>query len=114
MNRKAKIYCNGIYAGLLEEFVTSTQEQEYRFTYDSTYLADPMLPPVSLTFPKRIETFSSPTFFPFFYGLLSEGRLKELQCRNLKIDESDHFGRLLKTAKNDCIGAITVIEEISE
>ena len=113
MSRKAKIFCNGIYSGILEEAVTSEKEIEYRFSYDSEYLADAAFPPISLTFPKTGKIFSSPIFFPFFYGLLAEGRIKELQCRNLKIDESDHFGRLLKTAREDCIGAITVKEDIS-
>jgi hypothetical protein len=31
----------------------------------------------------------------------------------LKIDEEDHFSLLMKTAKNDTIGAITV-KELSE
>ncbi len=34
--------------------------------------------------------------------------MKELQCRMLKIDENDHFGRLIETAECDSIGAVTV------
>jgi HipA-like protein len=49
----------------------------------------------------------------FFSGLLSEGINKDIQCRLLKIDESDDFTRLIKTAGEDTIGAITV-KEISE
>jgi serine/threonine-protein kinase HipA len=111
MNRKAKVYYNKIYAGILEEFTDKNTPPQYHFTYDKIYLADNSLPPISLTLPKRTETFLSENLFPFFYGLLAEGRIKELQCRQLKIDERDHFGRLLKTACNDCIGAVT-IEEI--
>ena len=113
MNRRAKIFCNDIYSGVLEEAITSESKIEYRFSYDPAYLLNASFPPISLTFPKKDKIFSSPIFFPFFYGLLAEGRIKELQCRNLKIDESDHFGRLLKTAQEDCIGAITVEEDIS-
>jgi len=46
--------------------------------------------------------------FSFFSGLLSEGINKDIQCRLLKIDENDDFTRLLKTAGEDTIGAITV------
>ena len=33
-----------------------------------------------------------------------------MQCRLLKIDENDDFTRLIKTAGEDTIGAITVKE----
>ncbi|MBW6488067.1 HipA N-terminal domain-containing protein [Sulfurimonas sp.] len=48
--------------------------------------------------------------FPFFFNLLSEGNLKSMQCRELKIDEDDNFTRLLKTTQENTIGAITVEE----
>jgi serine/threonine-protein kinase HipA len=54
--------------------------------------------------------FQSTYLFPFFFGLLSEGINKEIQCKAYQIDEKDEFTRLLKTAKNDTIGAITVKE----
>lgn len=34
----------------------------------------------------------------FFFGLLSEGINKDIQCRLLKIDEDDDFTRLIQTA----------------
>jgi hypothetical protein len=37
--------------------------------------------------------------------------MKKQQCEILKIDENDHFTRLLKTAQNDTIGFITLVEE---
>jgi hypothetical protein len=36
--------------------------------------------------------------------------LKTIQCRALKIDENDHFTRLLKTSGMDVIGSVTVEE----
>lgn len=103
MDRKAKVYFNGRYAGVLEEL-----GGKYRFAYDREYLADPAARPVSLTLPKREEPYLSPVLFPFFYGLLAEGRIKELQCKMLRLDENDHFGRLINTAGDDSIGAVTV------
>jgi HipA-like protein len=49
--------------------------------------------------------------FPYFFGLLAEGIQKDTQCRMLKLDENDHFGRLIKTAHSDTIGDVTVVEE---
>jgi len=34
-----------------------------------------------------------------------------MQCQKLKLDEDDHFGRLLKTTDSDTIGDVTVVEE---
>ena len=52
----------------------------------------------SATLPKRKEEYRSKELFPFFYGLLAEGKQKERQCRELCIDENDHFTRLLETS----------------
>ena len=45
-----------------------------------------------------------------FFGLLAEGDDKALQCRVLKIDEDDHFTRLLRTCAAETIGGVTVKE----
>ena len=106
MNRKGRVYCRGILAGRIEEV-----PEGYCFTYDANYLMKPGTRPISLNMPKRAEPYESKTLFPFFFGLLAEGILKETQCRKLKLDEDDHFGRLLKTAHSDTVGAATVEEE---
>ena len=104
MNRKGTVYCGGVPVGRIEE----TQDG-YRFTYDAAYLASPDARAISLTLPKRPEPYLSATLFSFFFGMLAEGILKETQCRKLKLDENDHFGRLLKTTQTDTVGAITVV-----
>ena len=101
--KRARIYENRNLAGLLEETETG-----YRFTYDPGFLADPASPPLSATLPKRASPFDSPHLFSFFQGLLAEGSLKDLQCQILKIDEDDSFGRLVRTARLDTIGSVTV------
>jgi HipA-like protein len=106
---KAGIYNNGLLAGYLEK----VNPDDYRFTYAESYLADSSLPSISLTLPKTRKAFQSNVLFSFFTGLLAEGINKDLQCRLLKIDEADDFTRLLKTAGDDTIGAITV-KEITE
>ena len=101
---KAEIYFNNILAGYLEK-----TENNYVFSYEDIYLKSTN-PAISFSFPKKKNSFQSTTLFPFFSGLLSEGMNKEIQCKAYQIDEKDEFTRLLKTAKNDTIGAITVRE----
>ena len=106
MNRCGKVYCQGRLAGRIEE-----RPEGYRFAYDTAYLALADTSPVSLTLPLQPGPYDSSVLFPFFYGLLAEGILKDTQCRTLKLDENDHFGRLIKTAGSDTIGDVTVEEE---
>ena len=106
MSRKGRVLRDSALAGFIEEVPDA-----YRFTYDAGYLASSATRSISLTLPKRPEPYTSKVLFPFFFGLLAEGILKETQCRKLKLDENDHFGRLLKTAHSDTIGAVTVVEE---
>lgn len=106
MSRRGNVYCGGRFAGHIEEMPDG-----YRFTYDAGYLASSGTRSISLTIQKRPEPYTFKVLFPFFFGLLAEGILKETQCRKLKLDENDHFGRLLKTAHSDTVGAITVAEE---
>ena len=101
---RAGVYNNGILAGILEKQLDGT----YSFEYDEVYLQNDKNPSISLTLPRSIIKHQSEKLFAFFYGLLSEGVNKNIQCRLLKIDENDHFGRLLLTAQEDNIGSITV------
>jgi len=107
VTRKGKVYRCGMLAGRIEEL----PDGGYRFTYDTGYIASAEAKPVSLTLPLQVEPFASSALFPFFYGLLAEGNLKAMQCQKLKLDEDDHFGRLLKTTDSDTIGDVTVVEE---
>jgi len=109
MNRKARVFQNHLPTGLLERLPNGG----YRFTYAPEYLGLPDAKAISLTLPLQRESFESSHLFPFFVGLLAEGNLKEMQCRLYKIDPDDDFTRLLRTTRDDVIGAITV-EEIEE
>ena len=105
--RRANVYCRGVLAGVL-----SKDQAGYRFEYLPEYLEKDNVshPAVSLSFPRRKAAFVSPVLFPFFFGLLAEGDNKALQCRVLKIDEDDHFTRLLRTCEAETIGGVTVKE----
>lgn len=103
---RGAVYYNGILAGYLEK----RGPEDYRFVYENNYWLNGSLPSISLTLPKTRQEYKSTVLFSFFSGLLAEGINKDIQCRILKIDEDDDFTRLLKTAGEDTIGAITVKE----
>jgi HipA-like protein len=103
--RKAAIYRNGIFAGILTE---DKPGRDYTFRYDDNYFVDQQQPAVSLTLPKTKQEYKSPYLFPVFFNMLSEGVNKKLQSIQLRIDERDSFGLLLATAQTDTLGALTV------
>ena len=105
--RRANVHCRGVLAGVL-----SKDKAGYRFQYLPAYLEKDNAehPAISLSFPRQEAAFVSPVLFPFFFGLLAEGDDKVLQCRMLRIDEEDHFTRLLKTCEAETIGGVTVKE----
>ena len=105
--QSAKVVRNSIEVG----FLSKEDDGKYIFVYTSEYIQNPNTYPISVNFPKQSEPFISDYLFSFFTSLLSEGSMKEMQCRSLKIDENDDFSRLLKTATKDTIGSI-IIEEI--
>lgn len=107
---KGLVYNNGVLAGSIEK----DKNGSYLFQYNDEYFADKQRPPVSLTLPKTQKEYSSEKIFAFFYGLLSEGINKDIQCRLYKMDENDDFTRLLLTARYDTIGSITVKPEDDE
>ena len=102
--RKGLVYYRDHLAGDLIEDANG-----YTFRYRPEYLTNDSLPSVSLTLPKRKEPYVSKHLFAFFFGLLAEGIPKAIQCKYLRIDEDDDFGRLLATSKYDCAGAVYVI-----
>jgi HipA-like protein len=102
--RQAEIFRNKQLVGIL----TEESQQSYVFRYEDIWFQDTTKPAISLTLPKRQQEYRSDYLFPFFFNMLSEGVNKQLQCRQLQIDENDSFGLLVATAQFDTIGAITV------
>jgi serine/threonine-protein kinase HipA len=102
--RKGKIYYKDILAGVL----TETNEGEYLYAYDESYIEN--YPNLFLTFtmPVRKEPYQSQRLFPFFEGLIPEGWLLNIASKNWKINPSDRMGLLLVCCQN-CIGAVSVI-----
>ena len=105
--KKAKIYFQDQLAGTLVE-----DENGFTFTCDTHYLHHPAARPVSLTLPLRTEAYQSNVLFPFFDGLIPEGWLLNIAQEHWKIDLRDRMALLLACCQ-DCIGAVSVVEDTS-
>ena len=102
--REAFVYVRNNFAGTLSE-----TDEGYSFSYDANYLSSENPAAVSLTLPVSNEVYLSKTLFPFFDGLIPEGWLLNVVCRNWKINQNDRFGLLLVACK-DCIGNVVIKE----
>jgi len=98
--RKAKVYMQGVFAGVLTEEVKNSK---YKFEYASSYKGEP----VSNMMPVEDKVFIYNEFPPFFEGLLPEGILLEGLLKIRKIDRTDDFSQLLAVGE-DMVGAVTV------
>ncbi len=104
--QKGDVYRNSILIGM----VSKDDNGRYRFAYNNSYLSNENALSISVNLPLQPEPFFSKELFAFFFNMLAEGSTKALQCQSLRIDEDDHFTRLLKTTANNTIGSITVKE----
>ena len=98
--KQAKIFVDGILAGLLEEM---ERGKAYRFTYEEGYRG----PSVSLEMPTTQAVYDYDRFPPFFEGLLPEGVMLEGLLRQSKLDRGDLMGQLTTVGK-DLVGNVTV------
>lgn len=98
------VYFKETRAGVLAKF----KDGSYEFRYLKEYVTRRGACSISATISKNKYAHYSEHMFPFFHGLLAEGVQKEHQCRMLKIDERDHFSRLLATSRHGAIGAVYV------
>lgn len=105
LNREGHVYCNGVFAGLLQEF-TDFKIERYRFIYDATYLINGA--PIGYNFSLTEIPFEFDTFPTFFANLISEGWLRTHQAKKARLDKTDSFGLLLANGK-ELIGAISVV-----
>jgi serine/threonine-protein kinase HipA len=104
--RKAKILYKDEEAGIL----TQHDDGSFTFSYNDSWKADSNKPDISLILPKKNQEFHSKFLFPFFFNMLPEGSNKQVVCKHNRLDQTDHFGILMTTAKYDSIGAVRVIK----
>ncbi|CDF80325.1 HipA N-terminal domain-containing protein [Formosa agariphila KMM 3901] len=101
--RQARILYGDIYCGLL----TETNDGEYTFKYDETYVSKYPNLFITFTMPVREAAYSEKRLFPFFEGLIPEGWLLDIATKNWRINRNDRMGLLLACCQN-CIGAVSV------
>lgn len=101
--RQARIFYGENLAGIL----TETDDGEYIYQYENSYIKN--FPRQFLTFsmPVRTEPYTDKRLFPFFEGLIPEGWLLEIASSSWKINRNDRMGLLLACCEN-CIGAVSV------
>ncbi|MFN8276692.1 MAG: HipA N-terminal domain-containing protein [Chitinophagales bacterium] len=104
--RKAVVLIHGQVAGHLVE-----NDEGFAFSYTPEYLQSDHPEPVSLSLPLTAQPYTSKVMFPFFDGLIPEGWLLEIAKKNWKLKERDRMGLLLACCQ-DCIGAVSIQEEI--
>ncbi len=105
MAKTAKVLYDGELAARLSE-----TDDGYLLQYDEQYLQQPESKPISLTLPKKKESYTSKVLFPFFDGLIPEGWLLDIAVDYWKVKANDRFELLLTTCR-DTIGAVTVEPE---
>ena len=102
--RKARVFYKNEEAGELRQLDNGS----FEFLYLDSWLSNNAKPAISLTLPKKKETYKGEHLFPFFFNMLPEGNNRDSVCFQMRIDKSDNFGLLLNTAGNDTIGAVRV------
>lgn len=80
------------------------------FAYDAAWLADPAKSAISISLPKRPETFNRRETRPFFAGLLPDERQREAVAKVLGVSKQNDF-RLLEQLGGDVAGALTLWPE---
>ncbi|EJF53381.1 HipA domain-containing protein [Saprospira grandis DSM 2844] len=102
--RKATVLFKG------EEAADIWQEKDgsFGFRYRDAWFADPLRPSIIFRMPKSQQEYRSEHLFAYFFSILPEGGFRKRLCRDLKIDEEDDFGLLLRLAVEDATGAITL------
>lgn len=101
--RKGKVYYKEHFAGI----ITETDEGDYLFQYDQSFVKNHPGKFITFTMPVRLQPYESNQLFPFFEGLIPEGWLLSIASRNWKINPNDRMGLLLACCRN-CIGAISI------
>ena len=80
------------------------------FRYDTTWLADAGVLPLSRQLPLQSEPFEGQQVSVFFGGLLPEADARDQIARNLGISANNDFA-MLERIGGECAGAITLLSE---
>ena len=95
------IYIESVKVGTL----TATENGDYFFTYESSWLVSRAPIPLSLSLPLQTEPFSFEISKAFFSNLLPEGQIRDYFSAKNRVSAEDDFG-LLAALGGDCAGAL--------
>ena len=101
--KQGKVFYNEYLAGI----ITVTDDGEYWFEYNLSYIEQFPSQAISFSFPVSKQVFKDQRLFPFFDGLIPEGWLLDIASESWKINKNDRMGLLLACCQN-CIGAVSV------
>lgn len=104
--RMAQVLYKNQKAGILSQ----QDDGSFIFKYEKNWVENASKPSISLTLPKREKEYRSKYLFPFFYSMLPEGSNKQIVCKYNRIDVDDYFSILLVIAREDTIGAVSLIK----
>lgn len=96
-----------LYNDMLAGLLTETDDGDYLFQYDSSYVTEYPKLFITFTMPVCDKVYKDKRLFPFFEGLIPEGWLLDVAQKNWKINTNDRMGLLMACCEN-CIGAVSV------
>lgn len=102
--RQAEVFYQDALAGKL----TETNEGDYVFQYEDTYVKEHPEDFITFSMPVSAIPYHEKRLFPFFEGLIPEGWLLEIASKNWKLNRNDRMGLLLACCRN-CIGAVSIV-----
>ena len=109
MHESLKVYLKDSFVGWLSH---ETSGDEYSFSYDESYLANPVDGALSFSLPLCGEKYDSARAYNFFANLLPPGVVRQRLGASLHLSQHNVFG-FLKAIGGDCAGAVSLYPEWS-
>ena len=104
MHESLKVYLKDSFVGWLSH---ETSGDEYSFSYDESYLANPVDGALSFSLPLCGEKYDSARAYNFFANLLPPGVVRQRLGASLHLSQHNVFG-FLKAIGGDCAGAVSL------
>ena len=104
MHESLKVFLKDSFVGWLSH---ETNGDEYSFSYDAAYLANPIDGALSFSLPLRKDRFDSVGTYNFFSNLLPPNVVRQRLGASLHLSQHNVFG-FLKAIGGDCAGAVSL------
>jgi serine/threonine-protein kinase HipA len=107
--RKGNVFYKELLAGVL----TETNDGDFVFQYEESYVMNHPSDFLTFTMPVTEKPYTDKRLFPFFEGIIPEGWLLDIASKSWRINPNDRMGLLLACCQN-CIGAVSVVPILEE